>query len=182
MTYITVTISALALALGAINFYWNFLRNKRKLIIARVVNTPRMDVMSFALINYSNRNIIISGIECKFGSLSHDGQSFTPAQKINIDESNSRLLTSGKGIICTVTFSEGFTNAFAISGKLKEQDHYLHTLYAQVCWIDFKGKVLNCEIPLYEIGLFTNGKIRTRRSLLESENLYKMKIKKGNAP
>ena len=166
-----ISISALALVLSVINFYWNFLRNKRHLVIVRVDNIIVMNGVDFALMNDSTQHVVLSVIECVFGSLTHDKHSSTPAQILEYKESDSRLLAPGKGLLCQIRFPEPFTASFAGIGTDGPNQMKMQTLYVHIGWVEPGGQLFDREVPLYEYGFRTDGSIGSRRPLAQTIDL-----------
>lgn len=134
---ISIIISLIALSLGIVNFYYNFLRKKKSLHLVTVKRDTNM-IPEFVMINAGTTDLIITDIHYSF---KYENSFSVPAQRIEWNESESLLISPGKGIHGKIFFTEKLTSRFAMQGVLCSDmnDRYEHPLHVNVSWVQHNG-------------------------------------------
>lgn len=177
--FVWQTIPLLALLLACANFYWIHLKDKKVLNLVYVEGYGKPMQTKFAIVNGGTRDLLITKLECSFGSLRKDKTSLVPAQRVEFLESDSWLLPSEKAFLCTVTFTEKFTASFVKIGKPETVNNnqllYMQDMYVDISWVEMDGTCFNKHIKLIKCGFNEEGEIRQKApvSYRKPINAYK---------
>jgi len=172
---LTIVISCLALLLGGINFYWTFLKGRKVLHLVYVAKVGNMMKPEFAIVNGGKKDILITNLSCSFGNIGATGSAFTPAQRVEFKESDSNLLSAGKGFHCKVAFTEQFTSSFVKSGKpktTKNRQLYMHDMYVDISWVELDGITYDKSVKLVKCDFNEKGEIVYRAPIRRPIDLY----------
>lgn len=175
MELAAILISALALSLSVFTFYWTSIREVKRFYLIRVDRMAAMLTPEFALVNGGAKDILITAIECGFDNKDKNGCAY-PAQRIEIDESDSLLLPAGKAFHCKVRFLEPFTSSFVLEG---EKDTRIVPLVYQmemrvdVAWIEQNGVNRKASAVISKYGFSEGGHITMHTPMAIKHDLYK---------
>lgn len=177
----TIVISCIALLLSGINFYWEFLKDRKVLHLIYVDNFIGNMEPRFAIVNGGKSDILITNLSCSFQY--YDGNTkacLTPSETIEWKENDSSLLPSGKGFYCKVKFNEKFTKSFVQKGRLENIDKkqmYMHDMYVDISWVEINGRCYSKSVKLIKYGFNEEGEIvqRCPESFKKPIDLYKVR-------
>jgi hypothetical protein len=172
----SIAISALALLLSIVTFYWTALRNRRRFTLLRV-GEMSFDGPQFALVNGGRSDVLITSLLCFFEDKDKNG-GFYPVQTISFHEKDGTLLAAGKAFHCKVKFPEPFTNTFALTGRKKPNTNnfYLHQMNVEIEWAEMNGDLHKKVVPHTLFGFDETGKIRMGQPLGQKYDLYARKL------
>jgi hypothetical protein len=177
MESIPIVISLLALLLGAVNFYWMFLKSRKSFHVVNIEEIERGLFPEFALVNGGKKDLLITKLVCSFVN-EKEKSSFTPSQRIEFKESDSFLISQGKGIHCKVEFVEKFTTSFVRRGSLESSNQnqlYFHDMCLDIGWVEMDGGRHEVSVKLLRYGFRETGEIASRKMLVNQVNLYRSK-------
>lgn len=175
MELAAILISALALGVSVFTFYWTSIREVKKFYLIRIDRMAAMMTPEFALVNGGSKDILITTIECGFDNKDKNGCSY-PAQRIQIDEGDSLLLSAGKAFHCKVRFLESFTSSFALDGEKDERitpPIYQKEMRVNVAWIEQNGMSHKASAVLSKYGFAESGHISMHMPMVSKHDLYK---------
>lgn len=175
MKYIPIIISSLALLLSFLTFYWSQLRVKHKLHLVRIDKIGEFMNPQIALVNNGTRDLLITSVRGRFEHADKQGSS-TPAQRVEIGEGPSMLLSSRKAVQCKISFTESFTKNFVEHGKLRKGDSpeiYELAFYIDVEWVDSHAESRSSSSKIAKYGFNKDGKIMLFSPLTGKHDLYK---------
>ena len=165
-------LSILAIVISGFTFWWTAIRNPKKLNLVNVKNYIGM-MPEFAIVNGSNKDILITSISCVFSN-NIKNKSITPMQQIKCEESECWLLKTESAFHCKVTFPEPFTSAFAKEGLYDEKNKfYLHTMHIEIAWVEMDGKYYKKTKEFIKYGFRETGQIAQYNPFVKQVSLYK---------
>ncbi len=175
MELAAIFISASALSLSAFTFYWTSIRVIRKFYLIRIDRMAATMTPEFALVNGGSKDILITMIECGFDNKDKNGCAY-PAQRIQIDEGDSLLLSAGRAFHCKVRFLEPFTRSFALEGEPRAgtiPPIYQKEMRVDVAWIEQNGANHKASAIISKYGFSEDGHITMHSPMAIRHDLYK---------
>jgi hypothetical protein len=170
-----IGISAVALIVSVLTFYWTHIRVRKTLHLIRLDKVGEMEVPRFALVNSGTRDVLLTSISVCFDNLVTKSKFFR-AQRVHIGEGPSMLLAAGTSVQCRVEFPEPVSGTFAKTGeKSGDADNtvYLHVLTVVVQWVDITAKQHTAHASIGKYGYDVSGKYRSFVPLDAKHDLYK---------
>ncbi len=157
---VTASVALAALFLSIFNFYWSNLRHKKALFFVRVL-TPStfMEQPQFALVNGSNRDVLITGIHCFFLDKSGLGSSYPNQTLITPNGSGAQsLLEPGKAVQYWIKLPEKYEAGFHLEGEYRKEwgGAYVRQMNIDIQWVDNLGKSHQSIVPFQLTGFKSN--------------------------
>lgn len=153
---ITAIVAIVAFTLSFFNFYWSNLRQRKVLFFVRVL-TPStfLNQPQFALVNGSNRDVLIIGIHCCFLDKDGKGSAYPEQTLLTSNGSEMRmLLEPGKAIQYWIKLPAKFETGFHLQGEYQKNFNgaYLRQMNIDVQWVDNRGKPHQSIVPFRVTG------------------------------
>lgn len=173
---ISITISVLALLLSLFTFYWVQLRVKHSLHLVRIDKPTEFQRPIFALVNSGTRDILITSITGGFIDATGQVKAY-PAQRVQVGQQHSMLLSAGTSTQCNITFLEEPPKAFSVAtGTLRDNSVpkvYDFVFEIEIHWVDSQAQSHSAKAQICKYGFVEGGGISSFSPLTQKHDLYK---------
>ncbi|WP_171040874.1 hypothetical protein [Marinobacter alexandrii] len=175
MEYVSISFSAIALALSVFTFYWVQLRVRDRLYLVRIDKLGEFMNPMFALVNNGTRDILITSVQGRFAHADKNGGTYF-SQRLETTDGSSMLLSAGKAMECRIVFHEMPASNFVNKGKAREGSSppvYEFEFDVEISWVDASAHSHTCEARIARYGFNEDAKMMMFSPLEPKHDLYK---------